>query len=58
MEIPFPFSILIICISIGVLISSCMDHHGKGKAAFFITCLAFTDILLRINWFVMGILAL
>jgi hypothetical protein len=58
MYIPMPFSILMIAISIGVAISSCMKHSGNGTTAFWITCLALCDILLRANWFVMGLLAL
>lgn len=53
-----PFSITIIIISIGVAISGCMRHSGLGSTAFWITNLAFCDILLRINWFIMAILAL
>ncbi len=58
LRIPMPFSILMMGITIGVGISSCMKHSGNGSTAFFITCLAFCDILLRVNWFVVGLIAL
>lgn len=58
LKIPMPFSILMIALSIGIAISSCMKHSGNGSTAYFITSLALCDILLRINWFVMGLLAL
>lgn len=58
LDIPMPFSITMIIISIGVAISGCMQHSGQGSTAFFVTCLPLCDILLRINWFVLAVLAL
>lgn len=60
LKIPFPFTILAFVISVGVAVSSFMKgNHKSGQGTvFFITCLAFVDILLRINWFIFGILAL
>jgi len=58
LRIPMPFSILMMGITIGVGISSCMKHSGNGSTAFFITCLALCDILLRVNWFVVGLIVL
>jgi hypothetical protein len=58
LDIPMPFSIIAILNTILIWISSCMKHGGNGSTAFFITCLASVEILLRINWFVMGILSL
>lgn len=60
LKIPFPFTIIALVVSIGVGLASFMKgNHKTGQGtAFFITCLAFVDILLRVNWFVFGILAL
>ena len=58
LDIPMPFSISIIIISIGVAISGCMQHSGIGSTAFLPTMLPVCDVFLRFNWFVISILAL
>jgi hypothetical protein len=60
LKIPFPFTIIAFVFSIGVGLASFMKgNHKTGQGtAFFITCLALVDILLRANWFVLGVLAL
>lgn len=58
LQLPIPFTIIATVISIGVGISSFLkgaDRMGRRQdgTAFFITTLAFVDILLRINWIVL-----
>jgi hypothetical protein len=60
LDIPFPFTILAILFSILMGITHCMKD-GKGDSqgtTFFISVLAFVDIILRINWFVLGLISL
>lgn len=53
-----PFSVTIIIVSIGVGISGCMKHSGLGSTNFLAMMLPICDIFLRVNWFVLGVLAL
>lgn len=60
MIIPFPFTILAMMSTVFALISHFMKNGSADKqgTAFFITVLAFVDILLRLNWFILGFLQL
>lgn len=58
LQIPIPFTIIAIVISIGIAISTFLkgsDRQGRVQqgTAFFITVLALIDVLLRINWIVL-----
>lgn len=59
LDVPMPFSIAIIIISIGAAVSSCMKFgDDRDSTGFFVTMLPICDIFLRINWFVLAVLAL
>lgn len=52
LDVPFPFTITAILLTVGVGVSHCMKGSGDDQqgTAFFITMLACVDALLRINW--------
>jgi hypothetical protein len=54
MAFPLPFSILAILASLGLLIARFM----KAQTRYFITVLAFTDVVLKLNWFFLWIFLL
>lgn len=59
-EVPFPFTIMALVISVGLGLSHFMKGSGKDSrsqqgTAFFVSTLAFIDILLRLNWITMAI---
>lgn len=58
LDVPFPFTMAAITLTVFMAISHYMKNGNGDKygTAFFVSCLAFTDILLRLNWFVLGIL--
>jgi len=60
LKVPFPFTIIAFVFSVGVGLASFMKgNHKTGEGtAFFITTLALVDMLLRVNWFVLGVLSL
>ena len=59
MQLPIPFSIAAIVITVGIGISHFLkgtDREGREQegTAFFVTMLALIDILLRINWAILA----
>ena len=54
MAFPLPFSILAVLASLGLLIARFM----KAQTQYFITVLAFTDVVLKLNWFFLWIFLL
>lgn len=58
LDVPFPFTVAALVITVFMGISHFMKNGNGDKygTAFFVSCLAFTDIILRLNWFVLGIL--
>ena len=60
LSVPFPFTIMAIMTTVFMFISHYMKNGGgdSNGTAFFISCLAIIDILLRVNWFVLGCLAI
>lgn len=58
LDVPFPFTILALTCSVFMVISSFMKNGtNKEHTSFFISMLAFVDMLLRVNFFVLGCLS-
>jgi hypothetical protein len=58
LDIPFPFTIMALVLTVFMIISHFMKNGTdkvKGTAVW-VTCLAFTDVLLRFNWLVLGLM--
>mgnify|MGYP001807085320 CR=1 FL=1 len=54
MAFPFPFSILAILVSLGLVIARFM----RAQTRYFVTVIAFTDTVLKLNWFFLWIFLL